>query len=119
MSIPIRPEEVADHKVKSFPPFVFAAFNDCIAAEYEHSRARVLVKNVIKHMKELANEVADLQEPFAPTKEPVTEFMIRQRGWLNVEDSYRKFGWNVSYNQAAYNESNFDAYFLFERRPST
>ncbi len=40
--------------------------------------------------------------------------VVFAKGWLEVEDIYRKAGWKVKYDKPAYSE-NYPATFKFER----
>lgn len=44
---------------------------------------------------------------------PSRQFIF-DKHWLDIEDTYRKAGWNVEYDKPGYCE-NYDAYFVFSK----
>lgn len=105
MTKPISPKEVAACKAKSFPAFVFEAFNELIASKYTMGRATVKQNDVIALILQKANSGLD--------EDILTRGDIFDKGYLNVEEVYREQGWKVSYDKPAYNES-YAAYFEFK-----
>lgn len=95
---PISPGEIAVHKAKVIPSFVFEAFNELIAAEYVNGRATIIQKDVVA----LIKDKMGLDQTF-------------NINWLNVEEAYKEQGWHVIYDKPAYNES-YDASFIFKAK---
>jgi hypothetical protein len=95
--LPITPEEAVQLKTAAIPDKVFVAFNDLIAANLRDGRAVVPAKEAA----ELAAQLLDVS-----TKE------VYDSGWMDVEPAYRERGWNVDYDQPAYNES-YEACYTF------
>lgn len=88
---PISPEEARQQQAKKIPPVVFDAFNallvarassDIITIKQNELIAKVLVKD--------------------PSIARVDLFT---KHWLDIEEAYRKAGWNVVYDKPAYSES--------------
>lgn len=96
---PIKPGEVVKEKEKSIPDAVFEAFNQLIAENFNGYSATVLQKDVVALMKEKGVNIGEAYK----------------KGWLDVEDIYRKAGWKVEYDKPGYNES-YDASFEFSRK---
>lgn len=93
---PIRPKEVADYKRENFPDTVFEAFNELIVENAGPGPITVRQKDLVKRMVEKG----------------LTAKEIFDKGWLDVEDVYRKAGWKVEYDKPGYNE-DYEAYFTF------
>ncbi len=96
---PISPKEVADAKLQSFPNEVFEAFNQVIVENAGVGEIMVRQKDVVELM----------------VKKGLDRNEIYNRGWLDVEDVYRKAGWVVEYDKPAYNE-DYEPYFVFKRK---
>jgi hypothetical protein len=99
-SRPIRPEEVAEMKVDSFPDEVFEIFNLLITQHFDHGCARIEQRDVLAEL-----------EVRLPT---LSRGDIFARGYLNVEDVYRAAGWKVAYRKPDYTET-FPAYYEFRK----
>lgn len=111
MTKPMKPSEVHLYKKDMFPPFVFEAFNQCIAAGFCNGSATVKQDAVIDKIVELAPE--GFYESGAEFPIQATRRKIFDAGWLNIEDVYRAEGWKVEYDKPGYNES-YGAYFKFK-----
>ena len=96
---PISPMEVESEKRKNFPREVFEAFNELIVENAGSGEITVKQKDVVARM----------------VKKGLNANEIFKKGWLDVEDVYRKAGWKVDYDKPAYNE-DYDAYFTFSRK---
>lgn len=118
MSKAISPSQVAGQKAKSFPDYVFEAFNELIAARYTVGSATVKQKDVIALILEKANAGISDEEidgEIAGSGRSLSRAQIFDRGYLNVEEVYREQGWKVSYDKPAYYE-DYDAYFEFRSK---
>jgi hypothetical protein len=93
---PIRPEEIE----QTLPEEVFTAFNELIR---ENLRGRVATV----YQSDAEIRVAD--------KLSLTKKEVMDKGYLDVEDAYRKAGWKVEYDKPAYNES-YEAFFRFTKK---
>lgn len=102
---PIRPEDIGLAKSRTFPKYVFEAFNEQIVANYTAGRAVVLQNKVID-----AIIVAASVEGVIIDRGDVFD-----RKYLNVEEAYEEAGWKVTYDKPAYNES-YEANFTFKKR---
>ncbi|MCZ7862618.1 hypothetical protein O9X98_14680 [Agrobacterium salinitolerans] len=99
MTQPIRPDEIAEAKVGHIPAAVIEAFNKLIALNFSGGSAEVKQADVI-------NEVVSTTN--------LDRYEIIDKGYLNVEEIFRKAGWKVSYEKPDYTES-FPAYFEFRK----
>ena len=98
---PITPAEVDN---KPIPDEIIAAFNDLIIKNWRNTEAIVhqeeALKLAIKNFKDAGKKVTSEQ--------------IFDNGWMDVESTFRKAGWKVTYDKPAYNES-YEAYFVFKK----
>ena len=95
---PITPEEIPEKKTKIIPEFVFDVFNEMLIRAAEESTdktLKVIQKDVVKRIKELADDI--------------DKYDIH---WLDVEPYYEESGWKVEYDKPAYCEF-YDAAFYF------
>lgn len=97
MTQPIKPQDIANGKLNSFPDGVIKVWNGLIAGAFTEGRARVLQKDAVAA---IAGETG-----YSPAD-------VFTKGWLNIEEIFREAGWTVYYDKPAYNES-YDAYFVF------
>lgn len=88
---PVSPSEVA---LKRIPEEVFEAFNEAIFEGNGHVRQDAVVSRILAKM------------PHVQRQE------IFQRGWLDIEEEYRRLGWKVDYDKPGYNEM-YEAYYVF------
>ncbi len=96
---PIRPEQVVDTKMKLVPTTVIKVFNDLISQNFSEGRAIVKQDHVVALL------IAD----------GLTNSDIFANRWLDIEDMYRKYGWEVEYDKPGYNEG-YPATFTFTKR---
>ncbi len=96
---PIRPEDVAKEKERSFPDEAISSFNELIVQNYNSGSAIIKLEDVVALMIKKGLERAD----------------ILDKGWLNVEDIYCSSGWIVECDRPGYNES-YPATFVFKRK---
>jgi hypothetical protein len=94
---PIRPDEVAEEKLNTLPESVIEVFNDLIAENWDGKSSHVLQRDVVDRIKR---------------KMETNHF---KTSWLDVEDIYRRAGWDVEYDKPGYNES-YDASFTFTKK---
>lgn len=103
MSItPIKPSEVFEAKRNSLPDFVLIAFNALITEQWDGARSVVHQKAVVARI---------IEESRGTT----TPGQIFEKKWLEVEDIYRKEGWEVKYDKSGWDES-YDAFFVFSKK---
>lgn len=110
MSQPIRPDQVADKKVETFPPQVFDAFNELIGQHFSNGSATVYQNDAVELIWRKLTE----QEGVAVRFGVHNKGDLSRRGYLNVEEAYRGAGWRVVYDKPGYNESGH-AYFIFSK----
>ena len=95
----VSPKQAEELQIRHIPPEVYETFNRFIAQKLYNGRARVLQKDVVA---ELENRGFDRRR-------------IYDEHMLDVEDAYRKNGWDVVYDSPAYNET-YDASFEFKSK---
>ena len=105
---PITPAQVGRAKGKVFPPEVFQAFNELIAAKFVGQQAKFTQDEVVERIVELMGEKLGPD----PQKRRAVLF---DKGWLNVEAYYEKSGWVVSYDRPGYNET-YAANWIFVKK---
>lgn len=93
---PITPAEVVDAKAESIPDEVFAAFNKCIAANWDGHQSTIKQSDVVTLIKQ------------------GNPGLLLDYRCLDVEPIYRKAGWIVEYDKPGYNES-YPATFTFKK----
>lgn len=96
---PIKPEEVQDVKDSLIPEKVIEVFNDLIAENWAYTSSTFTQNEAIHRITCAMN---------------ITREEVYGRGWLNVEDIYRKVGWKVEYDKPGYNET-YEATFTFRK----
>lgn len=94
---PISPEEVTRLQAELMPPAIIETFNRTISEKIANGRAVIDLDEIVK---DLTNQGLDERQLF-------------NKGWLNIEELYREAGWEVSYEQPAYNETG-RSYFTFQ-----
>lgn len=98
---PISPQEASLVALDSTPDFVFSTFNDLITKNLRNGQAIVYQDDVIESLMQYLPEGESRSDMFT-------------RGWLEVESSYRKAGWNVSYDKPiAWGGEDFRAHYIF------
>lgn len=99
---PITPNDISERKIAIIPDIVITTWNNIIAIKYSEGYAKVLQKDIVR---ELASALA------------CQESEIFKKGYLEIEDIYRKAGWTVSYDKpVGWAGENFDAYFEFRKK---
>lgn len=96
---PIKPEDIAAEKERTFPDAVLKSFNELIVQNWDGSSATIIQDEVVALM---VKKGLKLEEIFG-------------KGWLDVEGVYRSVGWSVEYDKPGYNEF-YPATFMFKRK---
>jgi hypothetical protein len=96
---PIHASKINEIREALIPSIVFEVFNELIAKNFSGSRAIVR-----------QNEVVTLLTAVGLSRQEIYD-----NHWLDVENSYQKAGWKVTYDKPGYNES-YDAYFEFVKK---
>lgn len=91
---PISPDEIECH----IPEFIIQAANKLISQHYDGSRSGFRLNELMHEARALAPD----------------GFQFKSWMW-NIEETYRKAGWKVEYDQPGYNES-YPATFTFTRK---
>jgi len=79
---PLRPDEVAEQQIKQFPAEVMEAFNELIAEKASADYCTILQRDVVTRMISKGLKRQD----------------IFNKGYLNVEEAFRRAGWTVKYD---------------------
>jgi hypothetical protein len=107
MSKPIRPTEIVQKKQEAIPSEVIDVFNEFIAERWNGHSSKFRQKDIVPVIVKRLNQ--NILENYT------SEDLFR-RHWMDVEDIYRKAGWEVKYDKPGYCES-YDATFEF-RKPT-
>jgi hypothetical protein len=91
--VPIGPEEVVSRKIEEIPGHVLAIWNQMITDAWNGHSSTIMQKTAIKRLGGTGLDMA----------------------WLNIEDAYRKVGWEVVYDKPGYNES-YEPSFTFRKK---
>jgi hypothetical protein len=97
---PIRPQDVVSTKLTIFPDKVIETWNKMIATHYSGKSSHI-------SQREIVDKLADVMN--------VNETEILKRGWLDIEDIYRKVGWKVDYDKPGFNET-YEPTFIFTEK---
>lgn len=100
---PVSPLEAAELKTEQIPDEVFIVFNGLIAQNLMYGRSNVKQKEVVAQLKEQDMSRKD----------------IFDKRWLDIEDSYRAEGWQVTYSSPSYGDTGFDPYYTFKAPQET
>lgn len=95
------PKDAKEHKLASIPDFVYQAFNNLLAKNYDAYGTIILQGEVIKEILTVC------------PLDSMTSQIILENKWLDVEDEYRKNGWEVEYDKPGLGES-YPARFIFK-----
>lgn len=100
---PITPSQAKVRKINAVPPQVLEAFNELITENLSGGYAIITQKEAITRIQSKINQT--LGNYYSPDD-------ICERGWLDIEDIYRKAGWKVEYDKPGFNET-YEATFEF------
>lgn len=98
---PITPQQAKDEIENNFPDFIIEGVNNAINKHYFGKSSFNIKQDEI------------MEEVLKVAPEGITRQKIYDNHWLDFEQLYRKFGWNVHYDKPGYCES-YDAFFTFE-----
>ncbi len=98
---PIRPDEVQDEFNSTIPDYVVEAFNKHIVLNWNGHQSKVRRDAVMADIIESPNGCTSKQSLF-------------DNHYMDVEDLFRKAGWEVKYDQPSRGE-NFDPYYIFSK----
>ena len=96
---PVTPEELSEAPERSFPDEVIEAFNQLIRENYRNGGARFTFKQA-------ASRIADRM------RVPLSYVYVEKM--LDVEEAFRKAGWQVVMDKPGYNES-YEGYWVFSK----
>lgn len=90
---PLKLKEIRELKERDIPEYVYDAINLLIAQRIGNSRiAKFTISQAVSKILDIAPEGTTRDE-------------IQQNYWLDFESAYRKIGWDVDYDNPAYNET--------------
>jgi hypothetical protein len=98
---PISPEEAKPIR-PDIPPCIIEVTNKLICQKLSGKSAKILQDEILKEA------CAGMDNPAAFREQ------IFANKWLDIEETYRKVGWKVTYDKPAYCET-YEAYFIFEK----
>lgn len=101
---PIKPENIRVEKIKKIPGEVFEAFNEVLVRNMVTPNSKVSIRQ--------DEVIALIQEKLVCSWGD-----IDAGKWLNIEEAYRLYGWDVTYDKPGYNET-YPATYTFTPRPS-
>jgi len=106
--VALGPREIQVNKNNNIPDEMIQAANELLAENLDvHSDATFTSKALTRRYREL---VAGSEA----TEEMIAGIKIEMR-WLDIEDRYRRKGWDVEYDKPAYNET-YDGYYEFSAK---
>ena len=98
---PIAPQDVVDKKLENIPNAVIESFNELIAKKFNGSQSTIKQDEIVKHI---------LSKDGSINRQDIFD-----NHWLDVEEMYRKIGWDVEFDKPGYNES-YEAFFVFKKK---
>jgi len=101
MTKPLSPDDVVAKKTSSIPSEVFDAFNEVIGAHWNGRESNFTQDEVVAV---ILQKLGDR----------ITRQALFDRGYLDIESSYRAEGWRVEYDKPAYCET-YAANFTFRK----
>lgn len=99
---PLTPKLAKQAKLNGLPTFVIEAFNECIVRGLDSGKATIRQDEVIRKIIANSNGAYSKQTIF-------------DNKWLDVEDLFRAYGWNVVYDRPGYNET-YEPLFIFSEK---
>ena len=103
----IKPDEMVQKKFEDLPDEAIRAFNEMITKNWNGSSSQFAQKEVVALIVLRMNVDR-------PVDKHVTSQTIYNNHWADIEDIYRRDGWKVIYDKAAYNET-YDSFFVFSK----
>ena len=97
---PIKPSQVVKKKKDVIPDYVIESFNELIVKHFDGSSSIIKQDEVVSLILSKMPEGSKQQDIF-------------NNKWLNVEDVFRKAGWEIDYDKPGYNET-YPATFEFK-----
>lgn len=94
---PITPEEARNEAKSNIPEFVIIGVNNAIKSHYHKSGFTIKQKDILAEIMKVAPD-------------DMTNNEIFENHWMDFEDLYKNFGWNISYDSPDYCESYDEKY---------
>ena len=95
------PEDVKNKHNEMIPDFVITAFNDLLTENYADKGTVIKQDDAISRILQYSKD------------DELTREIILEKGWLDIEPLYQKNGWEVNYENPAFNDL-FEPYFVFK-----
>lgn len=108
---PISPLEARNQKLQEIPDQVLEAFNEMIAKKLSNGGYSTFT---LDEVRKLAIEKFVKTGKYSPKS---AADKISEHHWMDVERLYEQAGWDVDYDQPAYNET-YAAKFTFKSKRS-
>jgi hypothetical protein len=100
---PISPDEVVGKKTQLIPDYVFEAFNEMIAKNWNGSSATIKITEAIAGV-------------LSHAPQGVTKELLFDNNYLDIEHSYQEVGWKVEFDKPGYNETYEAKYRFYKKR---
>jgi hypothetical protein len=117
---PIRPEDVSKYKLANdlIPNQVIEAFNICIARNFNGGSSEFTKEEVVNEIIRQLDPgcLCGHDEKEKQRQQAQHRINIYRNGWLNVEEIYSDYGWNVTYYKPVYTSETYAATYTFFRR---
>ena len=97
---PISTREVDKLKKAQIPDVVIEVFNSLIVKNMRGGQSSFLQKDVVELI----------------VAKGISEEKLFENHWLDVEDYFRDYGWDVEYDKPGYNEEWFEPSFKFSKK---
>lgn len=101
MTNPITPQEAKESAASTIPQCIIEAVNKLLSQNIGNNKSIKILQDDI------------LEEAGAGKENKAFRQQIFDKGWLNIENLYAKFGWHVTYDKPAYCET-YPASFTFK-----
>lgn len=98
---PITPQEAKKDVKCNIPDFVITGINNAIKNNYHKSGFLIKQKEIISEILKISPNTQ--------------ENIIYNNNWLDFEELYENYGWNISYESPDRSET-FDSYFYFKHK---
>ena len=109
---PLRPKEVSSNKESGIPDEVIAAVNNLLTKEFDGTVAILRQNDIIVEIIRLMPSSGFGEDFIASGTNEKKRACIFENGWLNFENLFMKFGWEVEYDKPGYCE-HYEASFKF------
>jgi len=102
---PIKPGEVSDKKSETVDERLIQAANNLIVKNWNGYSATFRLKELVEEFLRICHKKST----------DANRAKVYKEHCLDIENTFRKAGWKVDYDQPGYNES-YDAFFEFTKK---